>query len=202
MSTFHLIDLSASQFLIFVPDFSSLTFDSGFVSSLLSSFFSSAGATLVSFFSSSFSSPSSLPSVFWPGDAFCDVSFVEEESYGKQHNMLWLTEASRFWFCVVKSSKVNQTVENCASIHDRWPRNLFSLFNEQLILFVVLNNHTVVLVCCSHFGINFQSMIQWVFLGFSTLQAAAFHWFSHEIKKGHYNSIIATNYFNISVLLQ
>lgn len=88
MSTFHLIDLSASQFLIFVPDFSSLTLDSCFVSSLLSSFFSSAGATVVSFFSSSFSSLSSLPSVFWPGDAFCDVSFVEEESYGTQHNML------------------------------------------------------------------------------------------------------------------
>lgn len=41
--------------------------------------------------------------------------------------------------------------------------------------FVVLNNHIIVLVCSSHFGINFQSMIQWVFLCFSTLQAAAFH---------------------------
>lgn len=66
---------------LFWPDFSSLTsvscFVVCFVSSLPSSctFFSSvvaAGLSVVSFFSSSFRSLSSLPSVFWPGDAFCD----------------------------------------------------------------------------------------------------------------------------------
>lgn len=66
---------------LFWPDFSSLTsvscFVVCFVSSLPSSctFLSSVVAarlSVVSFFSSSFRSLSSLPSVFWPGDAFCD----------------------------------------------------------------------------------------------------------------------------------
>lgn len=101
----HLTDIT-SFFSVFVPDFSSLTSVSCFASSLLSSFLSSVdGASDVSFFSSSFRSPSSLPSVFWPGDALCDVSFVKEESYGKERRGLYHShKGSLFRFAVKKIS--------------------------------------------------------------------------------------------------